>query len=119
MKGIFRTTLCWALLSFASVSLMSSTLEDGKPISLEDLGLEADLSDPRISPDGQTVVVVVRRPDYDENRFQNQLILVNVADGTKRPLTFDRHRVRLFPDNRRELRLLRQGFRRSECCRPQ
>ncbi len=91
MESIFRAFGFWAL--FISISLAGTQPETPRAISLDDIGLEADLSDPRISPDGRSVVVVVRRPDYEENQFRNQLVLVTVEDGSSRLLTFDRYRV--------------------------
>ena len=48
------------------------------------------VSSPAISPDGKHIVVVVSRPDYDKNRFNAELVQVDVASGTQRVLTFDR-----------------------------
>lgn len=48
------------------------------------------VSSPAISPDGKRIVVVASRPDYDKNRFNSELVLVDVASGAQRVLTFDR-----------------------------
>ncbi len=42
------------------------------------------MSDPRISPDGRSIVIVVGRPNYDENRTDAELVLVDIATGKKR-----------------------------------
>ncbi len=63
-------------------------------LDLSDLALEVNLSDPRIAPDGRWIAVVVSRPDFDENRFESELVLVEVATGGQRVLTQDRPRVR-------------------------
>ena len=52
-----------------------------RTLTAEDLGLEVSVSDPQLSPDGRSVVVVTSRPDYQENRFDRQLVLVDVASG--------------------------------------
>jgi dipeptidyl aminopeptidase/acylaminoacyl peptidase len=51
------------------------------------------VSDPQISPDGKSIVIVVSRPNYEENRHQAQLVMVDVATGSQRPLTFDRRGI--------------------------
>ena len=45
------------------------------------------LSDPRISPDGSSIVVRVSRTNYDENRFDIELVQVDVNTGAQKVLT--------------------------------
>jgi len=51
------------------------------------------ISDPRISPDGKSVVIVVSRPNYDEKRHDRELVLVDIATGAQHTLTRDRQGV--------------------------
>src|SRR5260370_19950898 len=51
------------------------------------------VSDPQISPDGKSIVIVVSRPNYEENRHHAHLVLVDVASESQRPLTYDRRGV--------------------------
>src|SRR5581483_1105364 len=51
------------------------------------------VADPEISPDGKSVVVVVGRPNYDDDRWENQLVMVDVATGAQHALTYDRRDV--------------------------
>jgi dipeptidyl aminopeptidase/acylaminoacyl peptidase len=66
------------------VSTNNSGIEKFK---LEHLGKFVGLSDPRISPDGSSIVVRVSRTNYDENRFDLELVQVDVNTGTKKVLT--------------------------------
>src|SRR5262249_3459743 len=66
---------------------------DGRRFTLDDVARIARVTDPQISPDGKSIVVVVARPDYDEDRWQAELVLVDVATGTPRALTQDRRGV--------------------------
>jgi len=52
-----------------------------------------NLSDSQISPDGKSVVVVVSRPDYDKNRNNAELVMIDVNSGKKRVLTQNRSAV--------------------------
>jgi dipeptidyl aminopeptidase/acylaminoacyl peptidase len=62
-------------------------------ITLEDLGTIVRLSDPQISPDGRTIAVVVSRPNYDENKHESELVLVEIGTGAQRVLTRGRAKV--------------------------
>lgn len=62
------------------------------------------VSDPQISPDGRQIAVVVSRTNLEENRFDNELALVDVATATQRTITFDRRGIaqpRWSPDGTR------------------
>jgi dipeptidyl aminopeptidase/acylaminoacyl peptidase len=47
-------------------------------------------NDPQISPDGRTVAVILSRANAKENRYDAEIVAIDVASGTQRPLTFDR-----------------------------
>jgi len=56
-------------------------------LEVDDLGLEVDLHAPALSPDGSRVVVVRSRKNYEKNRYEGTLILVDVATGEELELT--------------------------------
>jgi dipeptidyl aminopeptidase/acylaminoacyl peptidase len=69
---------------------------DAKPprrFELNDLGKLVGVSDPQISPDGRSIIVVVGRPNYEKNRHDAHLVLVDVATSKQRVLTHDRRGV--------------------------
>jgi dipeptidyl aminopeptidase/acylaminoacyl peptidase len=53
---------------------------------LGDLQKIVKVSSPEISPDGKTIVIIVSRVNWDEDRYDSQLVLVDVATGAQRPL---------------------------------
>ncbi len=61
-----------------------------RPLDLDALRNVVRVSSPAISPDGASIVFVVSRPNYEENRLDAQLVLADVASGTRRVLTYDR-----------------------------
>ena len=76
------------LVAFATPSpAPSQTPEKARRMTLDDLGLLVNVSDPQISPDGKAVVILVSRPNYEDNRFDAELVLVDVATGGQRVLT--------------------------------
>ena len=61
-----------------------------KPFQLEDLRRGVSVSDPQISPDGKSVAVLVSRPNWDDDKNDKEIDLVDVATGSLRVLTYKR-----------------------------
>ena len=81
------------LLFIAAINLFSFPLFAQKKLELADYARFVNISDPQISPDGKNIVIVVSRPDYVNNRFNAELVLIDVASGKKSVLTQDRFAV--------------------------
>lgn len=62
-------------------------------VELNDLGREVTLSNPRLSPDGRQLAVIVSRANYTDNRFERSLHLVDITTGATRDLTPGRRNV--------------------------
>lgn len=62
-------------------------------LSFADLPKLVALSAPQISPDGRSIVVVVRRADYEHDRNEHALDIVDVATARHRTLTVGRKGV--------------------------
>ena len=79
----------------AVISLIVSTVFAQQPrrMQLNDLGRIVRVSDPQIAPDGKSIVIVVARANYDENRYDADLVLVEIATSNQRVLTHDRRNV--------------------------
>ncbi|MGH9735556.1 MAG: S9 family peptidase [Candidatus Acidiferrales bacterium] len=58
-----------------------------KGFRIADLAKVVRVSDPRISPDDKSVVVVVSRVNMKEDRSDSQLVLIDLASGAERSLT--------------------------------
>lgn len=58
-----------------------------RKIELSDLRKIVDVSNPAISPDGKSIVILVSRVNWDEDRYDSQLMVVDIATGAQRPLT--------------------------------
>lgn len=65
-----------------------------RTVELSDLAHLVDLRDPQIAPDGGSVVLVVSRPNYEDNRFEDQLVQIEIATGEQHVLTPDRQGVK-------------------------
>jgi dipeptidyl aminopeptidase/acylaminoacyl peptidase len=60
---------------------------------LADVGKVVNISDPQIAPDGRSIVIIVTRTDYAKNKLISDLVLVDIATGHQRVLTFEREDV--------------------------
>jgi dipeptidyl aminopeptidase/acylaminoacyl peptidase len=65
----------------------------GKRVELADVAALVRVSDPQLSPDGKSIVFVVARPNITDARYDRSLVLVDVATGKQRVLTYDRRGV--------------------------
>ena len=71
---------------------------------LEHGGKVVRVSDPQISPDGRSIAVIVGHANFEENRIDSDIVLVDIASGVERPLTRNRRGVaqpRWSPDGTR------------------
>jgi dipeptidyl aminopeptidase/acylaminoacyl peptidase len=65
----------------AGVAAQDRTLE------IDDLRLEVGVETPVLSPDGNRAIVTISTPNYEDNRFDQTLILIDVVSGEQRDLT--------------------------------
>src|SRR5204863_196378 len=61
-----------------------------KRIDLSDVQKLVNLSDPQIAPDGKSIACIVSRVNWSDDRFDANLVLVDIASGAQRTLTYDR-----------------------------
>ena len=61
-----------------------------KKFELADVTKLIGLSDPQISPDTKSIVVVVSKPDLQQNKFNTELVSIDIATGKQSLLTQDR-----------------------------
>ena len=72
--------------SLSSLRLAKAKAQARK-IELGDLQKIVGVSGPEISPDGKSIVIIVSRVNWDEDRYDSQLVLVDIATGAQRLLT--------------------------------
>lgn len=85
--------ITFILLTAILLAFAQTLVYGQKKFELADYPKFVNISDPQISPDGKSIVIVVSRPDYVHNRFNAELVLVDVSSGKKRVLTQDRFAV--------------------------
>ena len=82
-----------AILFLALLPAILPAVAMARPIDLQDLSRLVRLSDPQMSPDGRAISLIVSRPNYDENRHDAELVLVDAATGAQRVLTRGRQQL--------------------------
>ena len=83
-----RSLLAGAALALIAPTAMPSPTPNGpRPFSADDLVRLERVSDPQLSPDGQQVVYVLRRTDWDNNKGVLDLWLLDLKSGQTRQLT--------------------------------
>ena len=88
MKIKPTTFLLIALINVFSFQLMAQ-----KKFELSDLDKLYTLTDPQISPDGKSILVVVSKPDTTTNKNKSFIYKVDVLTGNAQQLTYDRASV--------------------------
>lgn len=71
---------------------------------LSDVGRTVRVSDPQIAPDGKSIALIVSRANYDENRYDGDIVLIDPATRAERRITYGRRAVsqpRWSPDGTR------------------
>lgn len=77
------------LFAFVQAGSGEAGAQDSHPFSVQDLVAMDRPSDPQVSPDGKSVVFVVRRTDLEANRGRTDLWLVGSDGNGLRQLTTD------------------------------
>lgn len=80
MQRLFASLLL--IVAFVPAPAAQTTRMD-----LEAFGRIVRLSDPQIAPDGKSIALVVSRANFEDNRFDANLVQVDVASGAQRTLT--------------------------------
>ncbi len=58
--------------------------------AIESVGKIVRVADPEISPDGKTIALVVSRTNFEEDRYDPELVLIDVATRAQQVMTHDR-----------------------------
>ena len=73
----------------ATVLAMAGTLCAAR-FAIEHVGKVVRVADPQIAPDGRTIAVVVSRANFDEDRYDPELVAIDVSTRAQHVLTHDR-----------------------------
>jgi dipeptidyl aminopeptidase/acylaminoacyl peptidase len=78
------------VLLIAGFALYQPVSADTRRIELSDYAKITSVSDPQISPDGATIVFVVSRTNLEQDRYDRELVLMDIATGKQHVLTYER-----------------------------
>ncbi len=72
------------------IPLAGHAADAAPPLQLSDLPKIISLREPKISPDGKQIAVLVSTPDWKTDKAKTEIDLVDTATGSRRPLTWKR-----------------------------
>jgi len=78
----------------ARILLLSAGLAGGQTFSIDHYAKVARVTDPHFAPDGRSIVLVVARPDYQDNKWNSELLRVDLSTHRTRELTHQRKSAR-------------------------
>ena len=81
------TSLVGILATLLAITALGRVQAQTRKFELGDVQKIVAVSSPAISPDGKSIVIIVTRVNWDEDRHDSQLVLVDIATGAQRPLT--------------------------------
>jgi dipeptidyl aminopeptidase/acylaminoacyl peptidase len=79
--------------AFAATLVPANAATARTPLTLQALRASVGINNPRISPDGSRVAVVLRRSDFEKDRYRTELVLIDVVTHAQTVLTRDRNDV--------------------------
>jgi len=88
LRRVWLARVCAVVMGCAIA--VSSAWAQARRIELADYAKIVGVSDPQISPDGKSIVCVVSRVNLEQDRNDRALVLVDIASGAQRVLTYDR-----------------------------
>ncbi|MEP6763479.1 MAG: S9 family peptidase [Gemmatimonadaceae bacterium] len=74
------------LMALAVIASATHAQSSARKFTLDDFSSVKRINDPQISPDGKTIAVVVSKPNLDDDRYDPELVEVNVASRKSRTL---------------------------------
>jgi dipeptidyl aminopeptidase/acylaminoacyl peptidase len=83
-------TLVLALTAPIVFAVTSGSLAEGARLQVSDFAKIVAVSDPQFSPDGHSIACVVTRRNMVADRLDREIVLIDVASGAQRSLTFER-----------------------------
>jgi dipeptidyl aminopeptidase/acylaminoacyl peptidase len=75
----------------AALLIAAAHPQSKPPISLDEFMNATEISSARIAPDGSAAVIATDAPDWQQNRFRDDLWLWTASSATLRPLTHSGH----------------------------
>ena len=87
----FRTAGVLAFAAAAFASAACAVPAGARTLALDDLRTMVGVTTPSISPDGKRAVVVVTRVDWNDDRYERDLDLIDIATHARRTLTYHRN----------------------------
>lgn len=88
-----RISILFVLISMLGIPVMVSAQNKPSVFKLEDLRKIIKFSSPALSPEGLQAAVVISKADWEKDRYNREIILIDISTGKSRVLTHDRKEI--------------------------
>ena len=88
LKSIFVCGSAIAVAGMIGIGMAHAGSARGRRIQISDLEKIVRVADPQISPDDKSIVVTVAHANMKEDRYDSELVLIDIATGAQRTLTY-------------------------------
>ena len=79
--------------AFFLISGLTFSQNNDRTFKLVDLRRLVKLSSPKISPDGNSIAVIISRSDWDKDKNNEEIDLINTKDASSRTITYKREGI--------------------------
>jgi hypothetical protein len=80
-------SLVGILAALLAIAALGGAEAQARKFEMGDMQKIVNVSNPAISPDGKSIAIIVTRVNWDDDRHDSQLVLVDIATGAQRQLT--------------------------------
>src|SRR5450432_3808327 len=91
--AILGIALMFLGLAEATNMAQDEQIKKPKLITLDHIGKLVAVADPQFSPDGKSIAAVVSRNNFEKNRADSELIVIDIASRKQRVLTHEREGI--------------------------
>ncbi|MHB8754018.1 MAG: hypothetical protein ACYC92_03545, partial [Candidatus Acidiferrales bacterium] len=88
LKSIFICVSAIAAAGVIAIGMTHAASARGRRIQISDYDKIVRVADPQISPDDKSIVVTVARANMKDDRYDSELVLIDIATGAQRTLTY-------------------------------
>lgn len=87
-KSVFVCVSAIVFAGMIGIGMTHAVSARGRRIQISDLEKVVRVADPQISPDDKSIVVTVARANMKDDRYDSELVLIDIATGGQRTLTY-------------------------------
>src|SRR5471030_190855 len=84
---LMRTTIITVFVAMAAIVGLTAGQAPSHRFGLDEFSRVARVAEPQIAPDAKSIAVIVAHPNLDEDRYDTELVSVDIATGAQHKLS--------------------------------